>query len=219
MKRQEFQLGEPVRQSRLPALRFDLQFLRKTVTVLILLPFVFYTIRLLLRPLPTQKTQQLFQGITYERQFRTDPRPLLLHIVTIDLTTPGLKLLVTPANADSTQRFDQTLISGEETEIAAQTTSQFLREFGLKLAINANFFHPFREKTPWDYYPHTGDRVNILGQATANGITYSPIEYPWPTLCLSAQNRATIIDHGAIRDGATCSPDTVQAISGSQPLM
>lgn len=175
---------------------------------LLLLPVLFYSGRLLLRPLPTPKTQVLFQGITYDRQFHRSPRPHLIHTVTIDLTTPGLQVLATPGQA---------LADGTENE--ARTTSQFAQEFNLQLAINANFFYPFEEKSPWHYYPRSGDRVSILGQATSNGTTYSPREYPWPTLCISSTNQATIIDHQAIHQGVTCPGDTQQAIAGNQELI
>ena len=43
------------------------------------------------RPPRTDLEQQLFPGVSYQREFRFTPRQTMLHIVTIDLTTPNLK--------------------------------------------------------------------------------------------------------------------------------
>ncbi|MEM9138099.1 MAG: hypothetical protein AAGB01_12245, partial [Cyanobacteria bacterium P01_F01_bin.42] len=42
------------------------------------------------RPSLEPLVQPLFQGVTYERLHRFAPRPHLIHIVTLDLKTPGL---------------------------------------------------------------------------------------------------------------------------------
>ncbi|MBW4623386.1 MAG: phosphodiester glycosidase family protein [Cyanosarcina radialis HA8281-LM2] len=127
---------------------------------------------------------------------------MTIHIVTIDLNTPGIKVLVTPGK-----------LTSDRTATKARTTSEFLREFKLQLAINANFFHPFRENTPWDYYPRSGDRVGVIGQAIGNGDRYAPIKRNWPVLCFQSNNRAQILPHG------DCPQDTVQAIAGSNLLV
>jgi hypothetical protein len=185
----------------------------RSILGIIALPVVIYGTRLLLRPLPTSKSATLFQGITYQRIFRRQPRPQLIHVVEIDLTEPGIQALVTPGQPQP-----------DNTEIAARTTSQFLREFDLQLAINANFFFPFQERLPWNTYPQTGDRVTVVGQATANGYTYSELEYPWPNLCLVQDSqtqayRAQIIDPEEIDQGMTCPSATQQVVAGSQPLV
>ena len=77
----------------------------------------------------------------------------MIHIVTIDLEAPGLKLFVTPGEQSA-------VTDGMET--VARTTSEFLKTFELQLAVNAGYFYPFREKTPWNTYPHPGDRVNVV---------------------------------------------------------
>jgi len=107
-----------------------------------------------LRPVRASETRSLFQGIDYRREVRSLPRPIVIHIVTIDLTAPGVRAFVTPGSA----AFDGT-------ETNAQITSKFLSEFNLKLAINANFFYRFREETPWDYFPHVGNFHAIRHQA------------------------------------------------------
>ncbi|MCS6814760.1 MAG: phosphodiester glycosidase family protein, partial [Cyanobacteria bacterium] len=135
-------------------------------------PFLFYAGLVFQRPSQTISQTPLFQGITYQPEYHSVPQHHWLHIVTVDLATPGLRVLVTPGNS-----------SLDNHEILARTTSEFLEEFGLQLAVNGSYFFPIRENTPWDYYPHSGDPIGIVGQAISNGVTYSPVESGWPTIC------------------------------------
>ena len=41
------------------------------------------------RPIPTNIRETLYEGITYIRDVRSVPRPLVIHVVTVDLSTPG----------------------------------------------------------------------------------------------------------------------------------
>ncbi|UBF27927.1 phosphodiester glycosidase family protein [Kovacikia minuta CCNUW1] len=165
-------------------------------------PLLIYGVRSFQRPPQTNLERSLFQGVAYKREYRPVPRPLMLHIVTIDLNAPGIRVLVTPGTPASDQR-----------ETNARTPSEFLNEFNLQLAINANFFYPFREKTPWDYYPHSGDRVNAVGQAISNQLPYSSPQSSFPALCFSDRPLAQI---GV---GGTCPDGTAQAVAGSSLLV
>jgi Phosphodiester glycosidase len=169
---------------------------------LLALPLVFYGNLLLHRPPRTNLQKTLFPGITYQRQALNSPRPLMVHIVTVDLNQSGIDVRVTPGNPTPDNR-----------EITARTTTEFLLEFNLQLAVNANFFFPFREQTPWDYYPHSGDRVNAVGQAISQGVAYSSPEKKWPVLCFSPQQQAEIKSNG------TCPPGTSHAVAGSTVLV
>jgi len=175
-------------------------------TGLLVLPLILYGWLHSLRPPRTTQERSLFQGIVYKRDIRSTPRPIAIHIVTIDLTASGVKVLVTPGKPTP----NPTKIP---TEIDAQTTSEFLREFKLQLAINASFFYPFREVTPWDYYPHSGDRANVVGQAIANGSSYSQAEQNLPVLCFNASYRAQILAKG------DCPKGTVHGVAGNQILV
>jgi hypothetical protein len=178
------------------------QFLLATGTILFFLPILMYSWQYFLRPPRTMQQQVLFQGIVYKRSARQTPRPIVIHTVAIDLSAPGLKVFVTPGQPTQ-----------DETETNARTTSEFLKEFGLQLAINSNYFYEFRENTPWDYYPHRRDRVNNLGQAISNGYTYSDAADKFPALCFAADNRAQIAKTGA------CPPGTTQAVAGHHLLV
>jgi Phosphodiester glycosidase len=150
---------------------------------------------------PPQKplTKMLFEGIYYQRVVRTDPRPMMVHIVTLDLKQPGLKPFITPSNPS---------VRPEHTQ--ARTATQFVKEFGVQLAINGSFFYKFREETPWDFYPHVGDRVSAIGTTISNAKPYSTIKEKYPTICFSAQPRAEIVAEGA------CQAGTIQAIAGNE---
>lgn len=174
----------------------------------LMLPLLLYTRQHLLRPPRTNLELTLFQGITYQRQVRNTPRPYMLHIVTIDLTASKIDVLVTPGD---NQGWDNTL--GTWNEIPARTTSEFVREFKLQLAINAGYFFPFRENSPLDFYPRSGERVNVVGQAIANGSTYSPVQSDVPVLCFNAGNRPQIFESGQ------CPKGTVHAVAGSDIVL
>jgi len=158
------------------------------------------------RPPREAVERPLFQGITYRREVRSHPRPLMIHIVQIDLTDPALRVQVTPGSPAAA---DPEAIP---TELDARTTSEFLQEFDLKLAVNANFFYEFREATPWNFYPRSGQRVSAVGEAVADGTPYSTAEASWPVLCFAGNNQAQI-------QPDTCPPGTRQGVAGSHLLI
>ncbi|GAA6619366.1 phosphodiester glycosidase family protein [Scytonema sp. NUACC26] len=178
------------------------RFLLLGTSFLILLPLIVYVWLCLKRPPQTDLEQALFDGIVYKRIARYKPRPVMTHIVTIDLTKPGIKALVTPGV--------KTVNDGEN---RAQTTSKFLNQFKLQLAINASYFQDFYENTPWDYYPHSGDIVNPIGDTISNGYRYSQPEKNWFVLCISPTNRAQILE------SEKCPEGTEQGIAGNQLLV
>jgi hypothetical protein len=134
------------------------------------------------RPQPESTRVELFDGITYTRDVRQQPRPLIIHVVQIDLNTPGLSFLVTPSDP----------VDGHE--VRAQTTSHFLVAHDLQLAINGDFFFPWWYYTIFDYYPHDNDPTDVNGFAASQGNVYSEEKAndPRPTLFLSQDNRAEI---------------------------
>lgn len=151
------------------------------------------------RPPRQSVSEELFQGVTYKRLARSSPRPLVIHLLEIDLTIPGIDFLVTPG--------DDTI----EMDLRARTTTNFATEFGVQLAINGSFFEPFHAKLPWDYYPKLGDPVNINGLAMSNYRVYSEGRQDWPILCLAAA-------HVQIRD-ADCDQKDTQALAGNHMLL
>ncbi|GAB4453247.1 MAG: hypothetical protein OHK0029_05690 [Armatimonadaceae bacterium] len=132
--------------------------------------------------LPRPATETLEPGVSYQRIVRRKPHPLVVHIVTVDLSREKLRFQVTPRDQKGSK------------PLLARTTSEYLREAGAQLAINGDFFDPWWARTPWDYYPHSGDPVDILGRACSNGNWYSnsPRRSRRPTLFLGKNNRAHI---------------------------
>ncbi|HMX34995.1 MAG TPA: phosphodiester glycosidase family protein, partial [Leptospiraceae bacterium] len=112
------------------------------------------------RSQPEAKTEEIFKGVTYIRDVRKIPRPLVLHILKIDLRNKNLAFLVTPPD-----------YSGEFV-LKAQSTSEFLVKNKLDIAINGDFFLPWYYNSLTDYYPHRKDPVNPNGIAISKGISY-----------------------------------------------
>ncbi|HEY9906607.1 MAG TPA: phosphodiester glycosidase family protein [Thermosynechococcaceae cyanobacterium] len=169
--------------------------------VVLLLPLLLYAIPHFQRPPQTLEAYPLFQGITYRREALFRPRPIVLHTVSIDLNAPGVEAFVTPGTPKPNDQ-----------EINARTTSEFLQEFKLQLAVNANFFYPFEEDGVWRFYPHSGDRVNAVGQAISNGQAYSAAESSFPVVCFAGR-RAQVAVTGI------CPVGTQQAVAGSPALV
>ena len=125
-----------------------------------------------------QSNQQLFPGITYQKEIKQSPRLMVIHIITINLREKELSFLVTPGNPD------------RELPIEARTTSQFLDDYDLQLAVNGDGFTPWHSNNPLDYYPHSGDPVDPIGFAASQGSVYSQSTDNEPVLYISKTNRA-----------------------------
>src|SRR6185503_10705257 len=76
------------------------------------------------RPAPVPMKQKLYEGVTYRRVVRLFPRPMIAHVLTIDTKEKGIEFLVTPPDSEGA------------TPLKARTTSQFLEDFDLQIAIN-----------------------------------------------------------------------------------
>lgn len=180
----------------------------KILSVLILLtltiPILMYGIRQNTRPARISEVRSLFPGMVYERQALSQPRPVMVHKLLIDLTAPGIRPFVTPGIIANFPRSPETI---------ARTVTEFVDEFDLQIGINANFFYPFREETPWDFYPRIGSPVRATGQATSDGKTYSLAEAGWSALCFLPRNRVEIVENGI------CPKETEQAVAGNDLLV
>lgn len=150
------------------------------------------------RPVPPPAAERLFRGVRYTREVRSLPRPLVIHAVRVDLTDPGVRLLVTPPDA------------ADGHPLRARTTSAFLAEYRCQVALNGAFFFPWHAHGPLDYYPHAGDPVSVNGLAVSKGRSYSAARPGLNTLFIGADNRAAI---GAAFDR----PE--QAISGRDVIV
>ena len=130
------------------------------------------------RGLPVPTGEKIFPGVEYARKVKLQPRPMVIHVVTIDMRTPGLRFLVTPPDD-----------RGSDLPLKARTTSQFLQEFDVQIAVNGDGFSPWWSRGPADYYPHAGDPVRPRGDAASRGKLYWSSSDPFPTLYINSRNR------------------------------
>jgi len=130
------------------------------------------------RPIPVPVQEQLFPGVHYARDVHVQPRPIITHVITIDMRTGGLRFLVTPPDD-----------RGSGFPLRARTTSSFLEEFKVQIAINGDGFSPWWSRGVADYYPHPGDPVRPRGDAASRGRVYWSTPDPYPTLYINSRNK------------------------------
>lgn len=169
------------------------------IVIILILPLILYGWQVSSRPPLTNTEDILFKGISYRRNIYSVPRTFITHIIEIDLTIPGLKPFVTPPKLNK--------------QNLAQTTSSFIEEYNLQLAVNGSFFYPFYERLPWDYYPKVGQPVNALGQSITDNVTYGDLAKRWKILCFGKNNLARI------KNKKKCPQGTVQGIAGMDILV
>lgn len=130
------------------------------------------------RPLQIPAKEHLYEGVDYIRKVQFSPRPMIIHVIIIDTRTKGLRFLVTPPDDEESQY-----------PLKARTTSQFLNEFGVQIAVNGDGFSPWWSHSPADYYPHVGDPVQPRGSTASRGKVYWTVNVAVPTLYLSKRNQ------------------------------
>ena len=134
------------------------------------------------RPAPIPLKKKIFEGVTYRRIVRYSPHFMIAHVLVIDTRTKGIGLFVTPPD------------NSEGAPLNARTTSQFLQEFGVQIAVNGDGFTPWWSHGPMDYYPHVGDSVTPNGYAASSGTIYArglEDPMPEPTMFISRRNSIT----------------------------
>lgn len=112
------------------------------------------------RPAPVPMKQKLYEGVVYRRVVQAFPHPMIAHVITIDTKDNGISFLVTPPDSKSNKPLN------------ARTTSQFLDEFNVQIAINGDGFSPWWSHSVADYYPHAGDPIAPFGFTASNGDVY-----------------------------------------------
>jgi hypothetical protein len=134
------------------------------------------------RPAPVPIKEEIMDGVTYRRIVHYLPHSMIAHILVIDKKSTKLKFIVTPPDE----------VDGGA--VKARTTSQFLDEFDVQIAINGDGFFPWWSRSPVDYYPHVGDPVTPNGFAASYGDRYADglqTVSPEPTLYMSRRNELT----------------------------
>jgi autotransporter-associated beta strand protein len=123
------------------------------------------------RAAETRTVAQPFLGVTHTRIDTTVPRKLVMNLVEIDLTVPGIGFAVTPSNGAAAG------------ETVGRTTRQFLADQAVQVAINGGF-------SAWV----SGSNYTVEGLAARQGVIYSEFqEFRTFALNISADNVATIV--------------------------
>lgn len=126
-------------------------------------------------PVPTKRT--LYEGVTYRRLVSYLPHAMIAHVVIIDRRDAKTQFFVTPPEEDGM--------------LTARTTSEFLTDFGVQIAINGDGFFPWWSRSPVDYYPHSGDPVTPNGFSAFGGTVYADGQQDpraEPTMYISRRN-------------------------------
>jgi len=150
------------------------------------------------RPAPVPAKRTLYDGaVTYYRRVYYLPRLVIAHVLVIDTKSNGFRMLITPPD------------NQDGPPLNARTTSQFLEEFGLQIAINGDGFYPWWSRGPLDYYPEVGDPVTPNGFAASNGKVYAEGEPTEPVLYISRRGGLSFRKPGKV----------VNAIAGDRYLV
>lgn len=131
------------------------------------------------RPQPSALERTLHPGIEYRRFARSEPRPVVVHVATIDLDTPGLTLVPTPAPAGPC--------------LPAATTSSFLAQAHVQLAFNTQFFYSCPGAgAPDEIEP--GEPVRPVGVYAVAGKTVVDRAWHDSTVYFGADGSVTLYD-------------------------
>lgn len=111
--------------------------------------------------------EPLFPGARHLRLARSGPRPLVVHVVELDLGRAPVRWRLSPGDRS------------EGMEYVAETVRRAAVRHGALVAINASYFLPFAGGSAGadDFYPHEGDPVSASGAVMAAGQVVSPPEH------------------------------------------
>jgi uncharacterized protein YgiM (DUF1202 family) len=130
---------------------------------------------------PASIVQNIFKGVTYYRNERTTPRPLIWHVIEVDIrSTEAMRTLVTPPVRDTVP------------QLCTRTISQFLDDHDMQIAINGDGFFYL---DPIDYPPQTycgsGDPVRLAGFAASRSKAYGQKVAGHPIMYVNQRNEIT----------------------------
>jgi exopolysaccharide biosynthesis protein len=120
-----------------------------------------------------EQSARPFPGVQHIHRTQSQPRLLDMHIVIIDLTTPGLRFSFTEPNGDATPG-----------ELTVETPREYLTRLEAQIAINAGSYFPNPK------HPH----VDNYYLGVSNGVKYSPFTYGESAINITRNNVATVID-------------------------
>ena len=119
----------------------------------------------------------------------------------IDITVPGIEFKTTPPN----ENFEP-----ETRETTRQTTAGFLKDSGLSVAVNANFYNPFNAQT----ISTSGD-ANLIGLGVSDGFVESQPVANYPSFVVKKNGD---VDICVYNEGDDLS-EIQQAVSGNRIVL
>ena len=119
----------------------------------------------------------------------------------IDLSAPGVAIKTTKPHEN---------FAFEERETYRQTTAQFLKDSGLKVAVNANFYSPFNAET----IKQAGD-ANAHGLAVCDGFVESQPQKGFPSFIVKKDGTVEIREVAPEEDLS----EIAQAVSGNRVVL
>ncbi len=138
----------------------------------------------------------IYQGVDLATYNVDNPQQRFV-VARIDAQAEGVEFLATPPNKD---------FAPDTRETYRQTTAMFLKEQGLALAVNANFYNPFGAKT----IPVGGDS-NLIGLGVSDGFVESAPQQGYPSFIVKKNGEVEIRQVAADEN----LDDVWQAVSGS----
>lgn len=150
----------------------------------------------------------LFDGVSHRTLPAPAPVPMAIQVLQIDLTAPGVSLIVTPGD------------SSDGHEYRALKTSEALLAQDWQAAVNGGYFLPFAGGSPGgdDYIPQPGQGTDVSGAAIHEGQVVSPIETDLDrrvNAILCIWREAEVV----IRDGQECGPGVREAMAAGPRLL
>lgn len=147
----------------------------------------------------------LAPGVAYRREHRVEPRPMMIHLVEVDLARAGAEFVVTTGRPDAGLEF------------VAEKTTSFAQRMRTLVAINASYFRPFDggRLLARPYVPAIGQAVEVDGLSIANGHVDSDWSNPDPRSdgAFCVRPRAVSITR------ERCPAGTTQAVGGGPVLL
>ncbi len=149
----------------------------------------------------------LFKGIDYLTGTNSQSggdfnNRMVAHVLRINLTDPDIRLLPTP-------RHTNYVANSSETQ--GRTVSQFVKAYGVQVAVNANFF------SPEEYYLPEGTAMRVDGLSISDGNPVSPANFSRAACVLfDAANVGRIVHTNW---PAVSTNGVLNAIAGDYPLV
>ncbi len=164
------------------------------------LAFALSTASTSVRAQDAPKWVPMYDGVDIASYEVADPL-LKVHAARVDLTVPGIEFKTTPPN----ENFEP-----ETRETTRQTTAGFLKEAGLSVAVNANFYNPFNART----ISTPGD-ANLIGLGVCDGFVESQPAANYPSFVVKKNGDVDV----RVYDKEDDLSDIQQAVSGNKIVL